>query len=43
MAEGVLTNKFRYMSMPTRKPPLWRIAYSDVICLHIYNVYKDDN
>ena len=32
-----------YMSVPTRKPPLWHFIYSDAICLHSYNVCKDDN
>ena len=31
------------MSVPTRKPPLWHLTYSDAICLHSYNVCKDDN
>ena len=31
-----------YMSIPTRKPPLWHFTYSNVICLHSYNVCKDD-
>ena len=32
-----------YMSMPMKKPPLWHFTYSDVICVHSYNIYKDGN
>ena len=39
----MFTSLFPYMSMPTRKTPLWLFTYNDVIYLHSYNVCKDRN
>ena len=38
----MLQGSNQQMSMPTRKPPLWHITYSNVIFLHSYNICKDD-
>ena len=38
-----MLKRWRYMSGPTRKPPLWHFTHSDAIRLHCYNVLEDDD